>query len=430
MKGFISITLLILISIVSVIGGVVGYSLSPKPDLTLGTGQNLNFTGSLSPTRDDFWSLGTTSLRYKGVFSDLTVTTCTGCSSASTADLQDGYNASGADAQITTTDAKDIVILLQDTATEPTLTISAEDQGELRLAIGSTTNAVWQAYGRLGIGTTSPGTGLAVHATTTLLGLDTYIYGQLTLPYLVATSTTASSTLPQLSGTSISTTGFTVLGDFTVETLGTSSIPALLGTNLAATSLTLTGTLELEQTGTSTFAGGLSVAGLASSQGLIITGGDIISSGKLVVTQNATSSFAGVLSVTGTASSSFAGDLLLSKPLIIDGGGARNETIIVPDEATMKIDGALGTKFVLIPTADRAVSIINFGAGQTLQFLVILTSNQLSLSFPSSTPQLNESSASSTIRGLVPGYNVCGFWFPTSTTNAYGGCNLEYNNNW
>ena len=279
MKGFISIPLLLIISVVSIIGGVVGYSLSPKPEANLGTGQNLNFTGSLSPTRDDFWSLGTTSLRYKGVFSDLTVTTCTGCSSASTADLQDGYNASGADAQITTTNAKDFVLLLQDTATDPHFQILSSPESQSQLQIGTadgsatTTNAIWENYGRLGIGTSTPGVALAVNASTTILGGDVYIFGQLTLPYLVATSTTASSTLPQFSATSITATG-----------------------------LTIQGTLEVEQTGTSTFAGGLSVVGLASSQGLTLTGGHILSSGRLEITANATSTFAGPL----TASTSIA----------------------------------------------------------------------------------------------------------------------------
>src|SRR3990167_10260912 len=41
---------------------------------------------------------------------DLTITgTCTGCSGASTADLQDAYNNAGADAQITSADAKELI---------------------------------------------------------------------------------------------------------------------------------------------------------------------------------------------------------------------------------------------------------------------------------------------------------------------------------
>lgn len=94
----------------------------------------------------------------------------------------------------------------------------------------------------LGVGTSTPGTGFAVQATSSLLGGPVYIYGPLTLPTLKATSTA-----------------------------------------------------------TSTFAGGVdvgSVGGLSSASGLTVTGGDILSSGKLTVTNsNATSSFAGPLRV-------------------------------------------------------------------------------------------------------------------------------------
>ena len=294
-KGFILSSILILAIPLVILGlvGFIGYSLNKeKQEPNLGTGSNVNITGSLHPSRNDFWSLGTTSLKYQGVFSSITVNSCTGCTAGANADLQDAYNNSADDAQITLADAKDIILFLQDTATEPLFIISAEDQGGLRLNVGSTTNGVWEGFGRLGIGTTSPGTGLAVHATTTLLGLDTYIYGQLTLPHLVATSTTASSTLPQLTTTSLTATGLTVLG-----------------------------TLELEQAGTSTFAGGLSVGagGLLSSSGLTLTGGHILSSGRLEITDTATSSILGTLALNlnGTGTSTIT-NLLASGNLFSD----------------------------------------------------------------------------------------------------------------
>lgn len=65
------------------------------------------------------------------------------------------------------------------------------------LAISAiTATGTWSSYftGNFGIGTTTPGSGLSVQATSTLLGGPTYIYGQLTLPNFFATSTTATST--------------------------------------------------------------------------------------------------------------------------------------------------------------------------------------------------------------------------------------------
>lgn len=247
---------------------------------------------------------------------NLTVTgTCTGCSAAVSADLQDPYNSSGADAQITLSDAKDLILYLQDTATEPTLTISSEDQGEVRLAIGSTTNAVLQTYGRIGLGTTSPGSALAINASTTILGGDVYAFGQINLTNFIGTSTTNSG-------------------------LGTTTSGQLLGiggTFLAGGNTSIIGVLDVQNAGTSTFDGGLivvSTGGLASAQGLTITGGDILSSGKLTITSTATSSSAGGLQITGDIASAgilhsslFTGTSTIDGYLDIDRGVSFKEAV-------------------------------------------------------------------------------------------------------
>lgn len=430
-------------------------------------------TGTSTPTFSQFHATSTTatsSIRFGLTLGDLFVTAVGGvriadlascdtidtdsagvlsCGSdatgaAATTDLQDVYNNSEIDAQITTANAKDIIFYLQDTVTDPLFQIFSAPDGQGRLEIGTsdgtatTTTAVWETYGALGIGTTSPGAAFAVNASTTILGNNAYLFGPLTLNYFNATSTTATSTIiAGLNAGYILQTPFLDVGKLiaTSTNVGTSSIPFLESKyiinaeTLMGGYLKATGTIEIAGTATSTFQGGLrvvSAGGLASAQGLTITGGHIQSAGKLIITDAASSSIAGVLAITGTASSSIAGDLLLSKPLIIDGGGARNETIVVTDEATMKIDGALGTKFTLTPTADRAVSFINFGAGQTAWLLIYLTNNQTTLSFPSSSPALYESAASTTIRNLTEGFNVCGFTFATSTATAFGGCNIEF----
>ena len=71
------------------------------PPQNLGTGSNIQYTGSLIPTRDDFWTLGTTTAAYKSAdIGVLTVDSCTGCSAGSNADLQDAYNNSAVDGNV------------------------------------------------------------------------------------------------------------------------------------------------------------------------------------------------------------------------------------------------------------------------------------------------------------------------------------------
>ncbi|MDP3989037.1 MAG: hypothetical protein Q8P93_02275, partial [bacterium] len=86
--------------------------------------------------------------------------------------------------------------------------------------------------------------------------------------------------------------GATTTGFLTVQSTATSTFTGDLSVDdLGAASLTVTGS------GTSSFTGGLTAAGLASSQGLTISGG------RLINTASATSSFTGGISAGGLASS-------------------------------------------------------------------------------------------------------------------------------
>lgn len=119
-----------------------------------------------------------------------------------TEDLQDAYNLMSADAQITTTDNKDLIFFSADTATDANVIVALSPTGggqfQVADANGSatTTRLVITRDGSLGIGTTSPGTGLAIAAT------STNIAGRLTVDDHIKTGLlTATSGLSVLSGT-------------------------------------------------------------------------------------------------------------------------------------------------------------------------------------------------------------------------------------
>ena len=236
-----------------------------------------------------------------------------GSDNAGTADLQDVYNSSASDAQITSATAKDIVLFLSNTDSNATFQVLSGTNGEGQLQIGTadgsatTTTGVWAGYGGLGIGTTSPGAGLAVSATSTILGGPAYILDHLRTSYIISTSTTNNSFGGALDVTEAATSTFTggvataglsssaglvlsagdllmTSGRITLAGASTSTLPALnVSTALAVLGLTITGDLNHEGSGTSTFAGGLDIltGGLQIAAGGLDITGDSLFSGKL-----------------------------------------------------------------------------------------------------------------------------------------------------
>ncbi|TSC88795.1 MAG: hypothetical protein G01um10143_692, partial [Parcubacteria group bacterium Gr01-1014_3] len=122
-------------------------------------------------------------------------------------------------------------------------------------------------------------------ATSTLPNLNASTISSTALLYVsgAATSTlegglkvNAVGGITSMSGLTISAGDIQSAGKLTITSLGTSTLPALTATDINTTSLTLGGTLEVTTTGTSTFAGGISAAGLTSTAGLNISTGDAI----------------------------------------------------------------------------------------------------------------------------------------------------------
>ena len=277
-------------------GGLIGLlgtlgllSTAPTNQNNLGTsaGQLISYTHNQYPIVDQE-DLGTTTpsnKRYDGFFYNIQVDgTCTGCSAGSTADFQDTYNNSAVDATILSADGKELVYIIADTTDPAEFVISAQDQGSLQLNVGSTTNGVWHGYGGLGIGTTSPGGGLAVNATSTVLSGIAYVLDHLKTSFLIATSTTASSTLPELTSTNITTAGLRVTGDLNVDN-GTSTLQGATfaglfttnGINISSGDLLLAGVLKISSTGTSTNAG---------TEAVNSTTGTSTNAGNLEITKN------------------------------------------------------------------------------------------------------------------------------------------------
>lgn len=360
---------------------------APVDHLGTASGDRINYTQTLLPSVTASYDLGTTSLAYREAFvGNLTVSgTCTGCAGAS-ADMQDAYNASASDAQITTASAKNIVNFLQNTATDANYIINIDTASDGKFLIqnsssgaATTTSFSVDRWGRTGLGTSTPGSGLSVHATSTLLGGDAYIYGQLNIPYLVSTSSTASlftgdigssaNRVPNIWATNLNTTLITVgsyaAGDFTISSdLYVNGGQFALGTGSA--------TSTLDATATSTWQGGLVVGNTALKGGLqVVNGGlniagDSLFSGKLTVTNAATSSNSGTLLnsnllssgslyVSGVATSSFEGGIQVktlgglasASGLTVTGGQIQSSgKLVVTDVATSSFSGGLSVSTV------------------------------------------------------------------------------------
>ncbi|MES2952994.1 MAG: helix-turn-helix domain-containing protein, partial [Patescibacteria group bacterium] len=113
---------------------------------------------------------------------------------------------------------------------------------------------------------------------------------------------TATSTISGNNGLSTLSSDLLVTGSTTLQNVTALSATT---TNATTTSLAITGGFQVTSLGTSTFTGGLSTAGVASSQGVTISGGN------LLISSVATSSLAGGLSTAGLSS---------SQGLVISGG--------------------------------------------------------------------------------------------------------------
>ena len=317
--------------------GIVSYA--PVVEAPLGTGSNISFTGTLLPTRNQFWGIGTSTAEYKHLFvQDVTVSgTCTGCSAGSTADFQDAYNNSAADAQILTTTGKDIVLFLTNTDSNATVQILSGTNGEGQLQIGTadgsatTTRGVWAGYGGLGIGTTSPGGGLAVNATSTILSGPAYILDHLRTSFLIATSTQNSS---------------------------------------------FGGALDVTEEASSTFSGGIYADGLSSSQGLVISTGDALFAGVIKVSSTGTSTNLGTFQVNagGTGTSTISN-------LLASGNIFSGKSVVSNGNASTTLDSGTTTQAFSCTAANFQIGLLNKDSrvifedecmnGQVLRYLLI-----------------------------------------------------------
>ncbi|MDZ4390696.1 MAG: hypothetical protein U0974_13300, partial [Gemmatimonadales bacterium] len=137
------------------------------------------------------------------------------------------------------------------TSSSAALTIWNSDTGDLLTLQGDTPAPVTRLTvtnaGNLGLGTTSPGSLLALQGIANFAPVNSFLFSPLTLPSFTATSTTATSWFAG----GISTAGLA-----------------------SSNGLTLTGGSLLQtNTATSSLAGGLALTHLAASNGLTLTGG-------------------------------------------------------------------------------------------------------------------------------------------------------------
>lgn len=177
----------------------------------------------------------------------------------------------------------------------------------------TSTNSSW-FLGNLGIGTTTPGQKLSVGGFALIKG-NLNIEATSTASSFYATGTLAVASSSPGSGVNLAVTGQSVFG-------GNVSITE---------NLDVQGLINVGASGTTTFAGGVDAAGLASSKGLTITGGDILSSGKLMITSVATSSFSATSTFTGiqvSATGSLISEIRVYRELIDPGSVAINSQSI------------------------------------------------------------------------------------------------------
>ncbi|MEK7564946.1 MAG: tail fiber domain-containing protein [Patescibacteria group bacterium] len=154
----------------------------------------------------------------------------------------------------------------------------------------TSTNSSW-IFGNFGIGTTTPGVAFDAKGSGSFKG-GLYIQATTTTSSLIATSTL--EVRGQSGKDFVVWDGRVGLATDTPGTLLSVHGDANIQNNLVVEGNSIfTGTLKFKNNATTTADGGIEAAGLASSMGLTITGGDILSSGKLTLTSLANSSFTG-----------------------------------------------------------------------------------------------------------------------------------------
>ncbi len=265
--------------------------------------------------------------------------------------------------------------ILYASTTQAGLTIWNSSNGDLLSLLSGTgqtptTRFTFSSGGNLGIGTSSPGAGFSVHATSTILGGPTTIYGPLVIPYLQATSTTASYFTGSL-GIASTSPGATlsINGPFLAQ--GTSTI---LGGGLNTQALQATGTLAFYTSGTAAprmvvdssgnvgiatsgpattlsvigsgyLTSGLGVGYATTGAGNIVASDFILSRGRLGV--NATGSPAVEFGVTGsgylTGGLGIGEATTSSGGLLVKGQGVFAQTIDVRGAGTSTFTGGLST---------------------------------------------------------------------------------------
>ncbi|MBI2052503.1 MAG: tail fiber domain-containing protein [Candidatus Sungbacteria bacterium] len=268
------------------------------------------------------------------------------------------------------------IFSIHGSTTTPMFLLNNTSTGDLMLLQRSGITAFMIGNGdNVGIGTSTPGTRLAVRGDSDIKGNE-YVQGTSTMSSLIATSTlevrstaytggSLFNTFKEKIGMGTSTPGSLLavhgagnIGELTVE----GPFKASYITATSTTNNTFSGALDVTESATSTFTGGVNVSttgGLSSATGLTITGGDILSSGKLTLTGASTSTapqlnvstilttpildVSTIIKNSGTATSTFAGGLSVATGgLLVSGGGINVDVGDVNIDQKLVVNGNVG----------------------------------------------------------------------------------------
>lgn len=232
-------------------------------------------------------------------------------------------------------------------------------------ALSSNSIFTWDnTNARLGVGTTTPGVVLGV----TGAGIFTE---QLYARNFTATSASHISTFPVASTTSFSVTNLlTVAGAGTSTYTGGVSTAGLLSSNgltISVGDALFAGLIKVSSAGTSTYVGGLSSAGLTSTIGLNVTG-DALLSGLIKNSNTGTSTFDGGVSVAGLNATT---NGLRVTGGIVAGGGMRLT-------GTLDVSGAVVFPGGLTLTCTGCITDTNAADNLTLTNITQITNRAIS----------------------------------------------------